>query len=49
MKAIISDVPAVLSNGRTMVPLRAISEEHGQNIEWDSVSSTVAISVNDNQ
>jgi hypothetical protein len=35
------DVAPVIDNGRTLVPLRAIFESLGANVEWDSVTSTV--------
>ncbi|MCC8170017.1 MAG: copper amine oxidase N-terminal domain-containing protein [Oscillospiraceae bacterium] len=37
------DVPASLINDRTMVPVRAISESLGCNVEWDGNSNTVII------
>lgn len=37
------DVPAALINDRTMVPVRAISESLGCNVEWDGNSYTVII------
>lgn len=44
IKEIPLDVEAQLINGRTMVPLRAISEEMpGVKVEWDDKSSTVYI------
>lgn len=37
------DVPAGLENGRTIVPLRFISEAFGSKVDWDGESSTVVI------
>lgn len=38
------DVPARLVNGKTMVPLRFLSEELGFNVEWDEETRTATIS-----
>ena len=38
------DVPAMLVGGRTMVPLRFVSQALGAAVNWDSATSTVAIS-----
>lgn len=37
------DVPAKLLNGRTLVPVRAISEAFGCNVDWDNDTWTVII------
>jgi len=37
------DEPARLINGRTMVPVRAVSEGLGATVEWDDATSTVII------
>lgn len=37
------DVPATLINDRTMVPIRAISESLGCNVEWDNANRVVVI------
>lgn len=37
------DVPATLINDRTMVPIRAISESLGCNVEWDDVNRIVVV------
>jgi len=37
------DVPAMLVNGRTMVPLRFLSESLGADVQWMAQSRTVAI------
>lgn len=37
------DVPAVLKNDRTLVPLRAVSEFFNCNVQWDDKTSTVNI------
>ncbi|MGN1318204.1 MAG: copper amine oxidase N-terminal domain-containing protein [Lachnospirales bacterium] len=38
-----SDVPAKIINGRTMVPLRILSESIGAEVNWDSESRTVTV------
>ncbi|BDG61535.1 copper amine oxidase N-terminal domain-containing protein [Caldinitratiruptor microaerophilus] len=40
-----SDVPAVILGGRTMVPLRAVSEALGAQVLWDDSTKTVAIAL----
>ncbi|MGD0855350.1 MAG: copper amine oxidase N-terminal domain-containing protein [Dehalococcoidia bacterium] len=42
-QAVTIDAPAVIANGRTMVPLRFISEAFGDQVNWDSSSKTVSI------
>ncbi len=42
-KEIILDAPAQLVNSRTLVPLRAIAEAFGCNVEWDGETRTVTI------
>ena len=42
-KAIELDVPALLLNDRTMVPVRVIAEAFGANVAWDGVGNTVLI------
>jgi|GEM_PF-3133948 len=37
------DVPAVLENGRTLVPLRAIGEALGADVLWDEPTQTVTL------
>lgn len=37
------DVPAQIMNGRTMVPVRAISESFGVNVKWDKDTRTVVL------
>ena len=37
------DVPAQIINGSTMIPLRAIANATGYEVEWDSSTSTVTI------
>ncbi len=37
-------VPAQIINGRTMVPLRVLSESLGLEVDWDSASKTVNVS-----
>lgn len=38
------DQPAMVLNGRAMVPLRFLSESLGADVKWDDASKTVAIS-----
>ena len=42
-KPIMLDVPAQLIGGRTLVPVRAISEAFGAAVDWDADSLTVTI------
>ena len=42
------DTPACLVGGRTLVPVRAISEAFGTTVTWDGATSTVIISTNNN-
>lgn len=37
------DVPALIMNGRTLVPVRAVSESFGVYVEWDAKSRTVVL------
>lgn len=43
---IMSDVPAQIIGGRTMVPLRLITETMGGEVEWDEKNYTVTIKPN---
>jgi hypothetical protein len=38
-----SDVPAQIINGRTMVPLRILSESIGAEVNWDNATRTVTV------
>lgn len=38
------DVPAMIMNGRTLVPVRAVSESFGVAVEWDAETRTVILS-----
>jgi hypothetical protein len=38
-----SDVPAQIINGRTMVPLRVLSESIGAKVDWDGNTRTVTV------
>lgn len=40
---VVLDVPATETNGRTLVPLRAISEAYGSEVGWDKTLNTVSI------
>ena len=42
-KEVILDVPAIISNGRTLVPVRFISETLGCEVNWDDSAKTVII------
>ncbi len=44
-----SDVPAQIINGRTMVPLRVLSESIGAQVEWDSNTKTVTVNAPENK
>ncbi len=46
-KELESDVPAFVYKGRTMVPVRLISEKLNAVVEWDPQSGTVKISLNE--
>ena len=37
------DVPAIISEGRTLVPLRFVSESLGAEVEWDGETKTISI------
>ena len=37
------DAPAIIDNGRTLVPLRAISEAFGCTVQWNAETNTVII------
>lgn len=37
------DVGAFIKNGRTLVPVRAVSEAFGARVEWDEVTRTVTV------
>ena len=38
-----TDVPAQIIDGRTLIPLRALSESLGLTVKWDGDSRTVFI------
>ncbi|MBQ3110725.1 MAG: copper amine oxidase N-terminal domain-containing protein [Clostridia bacterium] len=42
-EAITLDAPAEITNDRTMVPVRAISEAFGCTVNWDNDTKTVEI------
>lgn len=42
-KPIVTDVPAQLSGGRTLVPARAVFELVGARVDWDGISRTVTV------
>lgn len=41
--SVTSDVPARIINGRTMVPLRVLSESIGADVNWDNDTKTVTV------
>lgn len=43
------DVPAVIKNDRTLVPVRAVSETFGANVKWIGDSKTVAVATKQGQ
>ena len=43
------DVPARMSNDRTMVPLRFLSENLGYDVQWDEETKTAAITTESQQ
>lgn len=43
---VVIDVPAMIKNGRTMVPLRAVAELFDMNVEWDERKRAVYIDNN---
>jgi len=45
-KTVNGDVPAVILNGRTMVPAKFVSEALGADVAWDPVSFTASITQN---
>lgn len=42
-RKVMLDVPPMLTEGRTLVPLRAISECFGMQVDWDGDTRTVSI------
>lgn len=40
---VMMDVPAILMNGRTLVPARAVAEAFKCNVDWDETTQTVII------
>ncbi|MDQ2085086.1 stalk domain-containing protein [Herbivorax sp. ANBcel31] len=42
-REVILDVPATIINGRTLVPVRFVSEEFGLKVGWDKTTRTVII------
>lgn len=43
-RAVLLDVPAMIARGRTLVPLRFVSEAMGARVDWDAAASVVYIS-----
>ena len=43
------DVSAIIKNGRTLVPVRAVSETFGANVEWIEDSNIVAVTTKQGQ
>jgi hypothetical protein len=48
-KTVESDVPAQIINGRTMVPLRVLSEGIGAKVDWDNATKTATVTTSDIQ
>jgi hypothetical protein len=46
-KTVESDVPAQIINGRTMVPLRVLSEGIGAKVDWDNATKTATVTTSD--
>jgi hypothetical protein len=46
-KTVESDVPAQIINGRTMVPLRVLSEGIGAKVDWDNATRTATVTTSD--
>ncbi len=44
---VVFDVPPQIINGRTMVPIRAIFEALGAEVEWDDKTKTVTATIDD--
>lgn len=42
-KSVMLEVPAAVINGRTMVPLRFVSEAMGSIVDWEGASRTITI------
>lgn len=42
-REVTSDVPAIIVDGRTMVPLRFVSEALGREVEWDQETQTAKV------
>jgi len=45
-QTVIIDVPGMVQNGRTLVPLRFVAESFGVDVNWDGTNRTVTISSN---
>ena len=44
-KAVQMNVPATIMNGRTMLPVRFVSENLGADVQWEELTKTVTITV----
>jgi lysozyme len=44
-EAVQMDVPATITNGRTMLPVRFVSEHLGADVQWEELTKTVTITV----
>jgi hypothetical protein len=44
-EAVQMDVPATIMNGRTMLPVRFVSEHLGADVQWEELTKTVTITV----
>lgn len=47
-KSIMFDQPPIIVDGRTLVPIRAVIEEMGGNVDWDASTKTVTLSLGTN-
>ncbi|MCX6097088.1 MAG: stalk domain-containing protein, partial [Caldiserica bacterium] len=44
-EAVTLDVPAAIMNGRTLLPVRFVSEHLGSDVQWEELTKTVTITV----
>lgn len=46
---VVSDTPSIIRDGRTLVPIRALAEAMGAQVEWQQEEQTVLVSKGDTQ